>query len=212
LEDLKVVLAVPQYEVKVDTGNLWLDGVGEFASRHDADLVVFPEAFIARYFGAGPLKRGKSILRDLARKYNRATLAGFTTDEGYETALYYNPHATSGETREHLQYKHVIADRVAFVHPRWKDKVEEWFSPIHLKGYRIGVCICYEMFLSPVIQALENRGAQMYIDLTGDNVQPHKWKAIVGGRSIEAQAPFLCTMGYFATWTRYGIDPGRWFE
>lgn len=206
VDALKVVLTIPQYRVRRKARDKWMAEVGVFASDYDADLVVFPESFLSRYFGVRPLEGGQSLLKDLAMKYKTAVLTGFTTDKGYETALYCSPNPGPGETREHVNFKHAISDRVAFQLPDWDNEVEEMFAPIDLRGHRIGVCVCFDMFLPAVIQAIENRGASMFIDLTGDNVQPRMWQNVVGGRSLEAQAPFLCTMGYFATWPGKAIS------
>jgi hypothetical protein len=69
------------------------------------------------------------------------------------------------------------------------------------------------MFVPLIVHVLEEKGADVFIDLTGDNVQPEKWKTVVGGRSLEAKSPFLCTMGYYATWSGRAIslafDRGR---
>ena len=197
---LKVVLSIPQYRIWAGTRQKWLADLKEFASFADADLVVFPEDFISRYFHEGPVSEGNSILKKLAQDLGCAVISGFKTTDGFNTALFYNPNPGRGETRQHLYYKHFHADRSAFELDDWESKVGEMFSPIRIKGQRLGVCVCADMFWPAIIQAFENRGARLFIDITGDNVVRHKWQTIVSGRSVEASSPFLCTMGYYRGW------------
>lgn len=200
MRHLKVVLSIPQYKIRIATRQKWLADLKEFAASTDADLVVFPESFISRYFHEGTVESGNRILKKLAQDMDCAVISGFKTTDGFETALFYNPNPGRGETWQHLYYKHFLADKVAFELDDWESKVDEIFSPIRIKGQRLGVCVCYDMFWPAIIQAFENRGARVFIDLTGDNVVPHKWKTIVSGRSVESSSPFLCTMGYYHGW------------
>lgn len=206
MRQLKVMLTVPQYQIHGKTKTAWLNAAGKFASTNEADLVVFPEGFLARYYGSGTVEDGQALIRKIATKLGTAVLAGFKTDEGYETALYFNPKPERGETADHIHYKHVVSDRVAFKLPDWEKQVARMLRPISIKGVELGAVICYEMFVPLIVDVMEKNGADVFIDLTGDNVQPEKWKTIVGGRSLEAKTPFLCTMGYYATWPGKAIS------
>lgn len=206
MRDLKVVLTIPQYRVHKAKRASWLDEVGRFTSSSRADLVVFPEGFLSRYYGTGTLEAGQTLVAEIARRLHAAVLAGFQASNGFELALYFNPKPQSGETSSHLQYKHVVSNRVAFELPDWAERVGQMLRPISLKGFKIGCLNCYEMFVPLIVDALEKSGADAYIDLTGDNVPPGMWKTVVGGRSIETHAPFLCTMGYFRTWPGKAIS------
>ena len=213
MRGLRVVLTIPQYRVNRSTKASWLDDVHRFTNYHQADLVVFPEGFLSRYFGRSKLEDGQVRIAEIAKRLNVAVLAGSTLSSGFEVALYINPKAQGGETHTHLQYKHVVSGHVAFELPDWTKRVGNMLSPISLKGFKIGCLNCYEMFVPLIVDTLEKNEADVYIDLTGDNVTPRMWKTMVRGRSVELGAPFLCTMGYYRTWPGKAIslayDRGR---
>ena len=68
------------------------------------------------------------------------------------------------------------------------------FAPIVLKGRRLAVQICHDMFFGLVGQRMRRTGAEIFLNITGGGVNYRKWSNVIRGRSLELHTAFLCTM------------------
>jgi hypothetical protein len=73
------------------------------------------------------------------------------------------------------------------------------FDPIILRGRKIGMMICHDMFFPAVVDTLVRHGAGILVDLIGGNVNLRKWTNIIRPRSLEIGGSFICTMGHYPT-------------
>ena len=64
------------------------------------------------------------------------------------------------------------------------------FTPIALKGRRLAVQICHDMFFGFLGQRMKKGGADIFLDITGGGVNARKWSNVVRGRSLELAARF----------------------
>ena len=187
-EQLRVVLSIPSYSSNIDKLE---KEIKEFLKKENIDLLIFPEGYIKCNFNQALDK-----VKKLSKKFNTAVLSGVETDEGYQIAIFYNPHPQKGETKRHIYIKHSSANKLAYEYPNYQGKGDKMFDPIIIKGKKLGVMICHDMFFPLVPHNMVKRGSEILIDLTGGNVNFQKWKNVIKGRSIENRRIFLCTMGY----------------
>jgi hypothetical protein len=118
------------------------------------------------------------------------------TSEQFIAAGFVNPKPTGDETRTHLYVKHSSAPIEAYDTPGYGGASDPMFRPIQLRAFRIGVNICHDMFFGLLSHRFQAAGANALIDLTGENVQPSKWRCVGRGRSVEVGGHFLCTMDH----------------
>jgi hypothetical protein len=154
----------------------------------EIDLVVFPEAY--------EWDATESDIEPWVEDLGVAVLMGVHTAEGFELAVYLNPHPAPGDTAAHCYVKHSTAERLAFEWPAYAGPADRMYDPVRLKSERIGLLICHDMFYGLTAHRERARGASMYVDISGGNVNESKWRNVVRGRSLELSAPFLCTMAH----------------
>jgi predicted amidohydrolase len=183
-EALRIALVVPDYRFdRDDDRQLGLSALRQKCHGREVDLVVFPESYGT---SAGDVEQW-------AEDLGVAVLCG-VHEEGFEVAIYRNPRPRSGETAEHLYVKHSTALRLAYDWPGYKGPSDPMFDPVRLKRERIGVLICHDMFFGLPAYVERARGATMFVDISGGDVNEAKWTNVVRGRSVELGSPFLCTM------------------
>lgn len=185
---IKIVLCVPK---KGKDRERYENDVKNFVKENKADMVVFPEGYIRCKFN-----EALSKIETLSKKMGVSILSGVKTEEGYQIAVFYNPHSEKGETKEHVYIKHSSARKLAYEYPGYKSKNDPMFNPIIFRGRKIGIMICHDMFFPLITHILVNRGAEILVNLTGGNVRFQKWKNIIRARSLEIKGIFLCTMGH----------------
>lgn len=165
-------------------------------SKQSVDLVVFPEGY---EYAENVDKECWDKVIDVANDLNTPVLMGFSTSIGTEEAYYFNPHVNpdhpKGETASSVYIKHSTSQCVFFDGNFSDDFVDLVYSPFILKGKKIQICICHDMFYPLLMERLELEGMDILINLTGGNVKMSKWGSILKGRSLEIQGPVLCTMG-----------------
>jgi predicted amidohydrolase len=185
-DTLRVALVVPDYRFDwTDDEEFGLANLRERCQRGEVDLVVFPEGYI---------EGSPDDVEDLVKDLGTAVLAGITHEAGFELAVYRNPRAGRDETAEHLYVKHSTARCLAYDWPGYAGPADCMFDPIRIKGHAIGVLICHDMFLGLPVNLERTRGATMFVDISGGDVNEAKWTNVVRGRSVELDSPFLCTM------------------
>lgn len=186
----RIALVVPDYRYEWDDPrHARLPLLREACQAGEVDLVVLPECY---EFEHG--SEMEDIADDWVSYFGVATMLGIETDAGFQTAVYRNPRPLRGETDWHLYVKHSTSSQIAFDWPRYATVAAEMFTPIVLGGLRVAVQVCHDMFFGLLGQRMKRAGADVFIDLTGGNVNERKWTNVVRGRSLELDAPFLCTM------------------
>jgi hypothetical protein len=189
-KSLKIALVVPDDRYQFDDRrHCRVTALRAACKAGQIDLAVFPEAYAVE-----SRERIQGIADDCAKTLGVASLVGVETTDGFETAVYRNPAPVAGETGAHVYVKHSTAERLAFEWPDYRRTGEGMFTPIVLKGRRLSVQICHDMYFGLLGQRMRTAGADTFIDLTGGGVNLRKWTNVIQGRSLELSAPFLCTM------------------
>ena len=163
------------------------------AACHDdqIDLVVLPEQY---YEDVSCDEMEEWAIGEWYDHLKVPVLMGFRSEEGFQIAIYVNPKSSRSETRLHRYVKHSSAERLAFEWPGYAGGSDAMFDPIVLGDARIGIQICHDMFYGLLGHRLRHRGANLHINLSGQDVNRRKWSNVLAGRSLELNAPFLCTM------------------
>jgi predicted amidohydrolase len=199
MNDLKILLVSPNHDAKNDTENFWskIFAGFELASEHKADLIVFPES--TYYLIEDETELELELLIDLSTRIPIPFIIGVCVSRNYsEWFYYYNPNAAPHETKSKLYCKHCSAGELAFEIENYAQQQQAFFSPILLKGYKIQVNICQDIYFPLVTERMERNGMDLLINLTGSNVNLSKWQNVVRGRSLETGKIVLCTMGYLS--------------
>ena len=165
------MLCVPSYSYNTEK---WEKEIKEFSKKEKIDLIILPEGYIKCKF-----EQALEKVKNLSKKFNTAVLSGVETEEGYQIAVFYNLNPQKDETKEHIYIKHSTAYKLAYEYPEYQGKRDKMFDPILIKGRKLGVMICQDMFFPLIPHIMVKRGAEILIDLTGGNVIFQKWKNIV---------------------------------
>lgn len=172
------------------------------------DLVVFGECF----FNEVALVDVVSRVGVMADELRTPVLGGMWTTEQHIAAGFVNPRPTAGDTEQHLYLKHFSTPNEPYTLPQYGDAVDPMFRPISFRGRKLGVSICHDMFFGLLSHQFHAGGATALFNLTGENVQPTKWRCVGRGRSVEIGGAFFCTMdhkeGRTGSGFAFGYDDG----
>lgn len=186
---MNILLVQPYDNNKYSYQKLY-DQVHKIIEKKSVDLVVFPEGFVRGVTE----DEAWDIVEGLAEFLNTPVICGMSYIDGTERALYVNWEPVKGETQDSEFIKHSTANKLAFEVENYNFEDMKIYHPIILKGQRIQVYICHDMFFPLVTQKLEQEGLDILINLTGGNVKMSKWCNVLKGRSIELDTIVLCTM------------------
>jgi predicted amidohydrolase len=189
MKPLKVALVVPDYTYR-RRPTFHLSDLKRACHAGEVDLVVFPESF-----ECVPVAAAQDAVGGWASTLKVPVLMGLESD-GFQLAVYHNPHAKGDDTSDHVYVKHSTAERLAYEWPDYQGASDAMFLPVRLKGESLGIQICHDMFYGLVGHRLRQNGARVLIDLSYENVILAKWRNIIRARSLELGGPFLCTMAY----------------
>lgn len=167
-----------------------LNEIQDVIQHNPVDLIVFPEGFM--YLETSSERFYK--VRELNKYFETPVIVGFGTEVGSQEAIYVNMAATDEETVTNFYIKHSTAEKVLFDFKLEDDFRAQVYKPIILKGKKIQMYICHDMYYPLITERLEREGLDILINLTGGNVSMSKWCNILKGRSIELGIPVLCTM------------------
>ena len=194
---LRVALVVPDLRVKdwYSPKHCQYPLLAKACANGEVDLVVLPEAYYGLYCDTAKIKKMSDVaVKDWYEYVKVPVLVGMQSTDGYQVAVYVNPDAKRTETKSHLYFKHSSATKLAFDQEGYESADDTMFDPVQLRRARIGVQICHDMFFGLVGHQLREHGANVYLNITGGNVRKKKWRDVIAGRSLELDAPFLCTM------------------
>jgi predicted amidohydrolase len=196
--NLRVALVVPTGACRYDKMTLlsWIQA-------GQVDLVAFPECFMDASVGTSALAAaGKTAIlqvRALAEELRVPVLAGVWCSDvidgrGMQCAGYWNPTPDRGDTRQHFYAKHSTSEVLPYELSDYAAQRAAMFTPICLKGRRLGVQLCHDQFFGLISACLVRAGADVLFDLTGSSVVRTKWFNVAAGRSLEHRLPYFCTM------------------
>jgi len=187
---LRVALVVPDERYDYDNPrHAQLPGLVEACRAGEVDLVVLPEA----YYESDD-ETWQTFTDSVVEYFGVPLLIGVLTAQGFNVAQYRNPDPDAGETTSQIYVKHSTSGRLAFDWPDYRDVQRSMFEPIILKGRRIGLQICHDMFFGLLGQRWRTAGADTYVNITGGGVNERKWTNMVRARSVDLNSPYLCAM------------------
>lgn len=204
--------------------------VMDIVKKSDVDLVVLPEY---AYIPFNDLLNGDLVFMDSAHAWYKAAdeyakkigkpvifsssqavfVEGDDNGEDFIFAYYTNPNAKDDETIARVYFKNTKTGFSPLSFEDYKESIfNAWnqFAPIVLKGQKIGMTICYDCN-HPIFSAMYGvQGIDILINMTGGNVDYHKWYRYNQVRAIENECFSLVTMGYDASNNEnsyvYGFD------
>ncbi|GAB5387940.1 MAG: hypothetical protein Alpg2KO_09080 [Alphaproteobacteria bacterium] len=207
---MKIALAFPE---------LGQHGFNEFASQLEAqpdaaDLLMLPEGFEQLDVSDQDWPMTRAGLRksdQVAHILSRYQALADSTDTAITAGLCL-ARASSGQ--QDVSINGAELDQWAFVvrpgkQPIWYHKHttsaltamgdKGWSAGQDLpvfthKGRKIGLSICHDMYLSPIPRALKQKGAEIWVNLSYQNVRPHMWTRMLRARAVENDMIALCTL------------------
>lgn len=176
--------------------------------RNSLNLLVFPEGFetIIPNGELEPeviLKWRSDKINDIATKYvnlsknlsNISIIVGVQVD--YEKSLNMGGSdqyclCVQPDCDPRIYHKHSTSKFRAFFDSNWS--LDDNFPVMDIGGKRIGVSICHDMYISLIPRLLKTKGADIWVNLTGQNVISSKWEAVLKSRAAENKFFAVCTL------------------
>lgn len=174
--------------------------------KNKLDLVIFPEGFesiqpfnglrpedIRHYPGFTPLY--KKYLR-IANDCGMNIILGFSVDYGDDTingsnndqyCMYVSP---SGDIV--VYHKHSSSKFNAFFDAGWS--IDCNIPVVTVNGTRIGLSICHDSYISLIPRVLKNKGAELWINISFEDVRSHIWESVLQARATENNMIAICTL------------------
>lgn len=171
----------------------------------DIDVLVLPEfSFVpfdeefrnADYLNDNDVNHLYQRALDLSRDIGRAIVVCNKDRFGTIMSIYANAFASDTETLYKDYIKHTMTEFSAFEIENYQELAEYFFEPIILKGYRIGLTICYDCNHSLFSRKYGINGIDIILNSTGGNVDYNKWFKYNKVRAIENKCFTFSTMGY----------------
>jgi len=171
----------------------------------DADIFVFPENCYTPF--AEDVFRRRDLLKpsdmehiygkciSLSEKISKPVVVSLCDKFGTLFSVYANADAAEDETYTKAYVKHTATNCSAFEIENYQEMVGDIFEPIILKGYKIGLTICYDCNHAVFSRIYGLQGVDIIINSTGGNVVYDKWYKYNKTRAIENQCYEFVTMG-----------------
>lgn len=204
-EDKSSELKVAMYLQTEDRKNkLSFDRMLTVIKKADADLIVFPEYCYVPFV----LKISNTDLTaeediemiyqkclELSEKIGKAIIIGSHDRKEAIFSVYANAFCSPGETQTSIYIKHTMCETSCMDFDCYRDKVRQWFSPILIKGYKLGMTICYDCNHALFSRMYGMQNVDLIVNSTGGNVIYDKWFKYNKARAIENNCYNLVTMG-----------------
>ncbi len=174
--------------------------------QSDIDFLVLPEfsrvPFEETFHNADLLD--KQQLADIyertlafSRDIGRAVVICNNDRKGMIVCIWANAFVADGETRCKNYIKHTMtgwsACQLDDAYPAY---AEEAFTPIHYRGYRIGMTACYDCNHAMFSRKYGLNGVDVIVNCTGGDVEKDKWYKYNKARAIENSCFTFVTMGH----------------
>ena len=180
------------------------DKVMRKLQKEDFDLLVFPEfsyiPFVEKIWESDVMSeddvnRIYDYCLELSRKIHKAVIINNEDKFGTIVSFYANSFADDTETEAALYIKHTMTAYSSFDFENYQNVEEYLFQPILLKGYRIGMTICYDCNHPLFSRAYGSKGIDIIVNSTGGDVVYDKWYKYNQARAIENNCFTFVTMG-----------------
>ncbi len=168
------------------------------------DLLVFPEiSFMpfndlldsADIDNADDVEAIYSECLSLSKEIDCAVVIGSRDSFGTIYSVYANANCESQETECAIYIKHTATEFSAFDFECYENVAKSLFTPIVLKGHRIGMTICYDCNHALFSRMYGVQGVDIIVNSTGGNVVYDKWHKYTQSRAIENNCYTFTTMG-----------------
>ena len=170
----------------------------------DVDIIVFPEYCYVPFVGklvqgdiALPSDEDEAIglCLEFSKELGKAIIV--SSHDKYDTiySIYANAFAADDETSVSLYIKHTMCGSSCLGFENYPAVAPKVFNPISLKGFLIGMTICYDCNHALFSRAYGIYGIDLIINSTGGNVVYDKWFKYNKARAIENDCATLVTMG-----------------
>ena len=176
------------------------------AHNGEVDLVVFPEAFelvpadascrpgnipenakfaaIRATYIRAARECAAGIVVGVAVDYGNSAMNGDGNDQ---YCMFVSP---DGETK--LYHKHSTSRFNAFFDDDWS--IEDNFPVADMKGVKVGFSVCHDAFISLIPKVLKAKGAEVWVNISYQNVKPHIWQPVLQARAVENELLVVYTL------------------
>ena len=175
--------------------------------KNRLDMIVFPEGFetitpTGKDITPETVKNDgnvKLLLRkysSLSLKYNIGVIVGFQVDyknsliSGGENDQYCAFVSPQGDN--YVYHKHSTSRFNAFFDSNWS--IENNLKTVQIKDINIGISICHDSYISLISRLLSKKGADVWVNISYQNVRPNIWEPIHLTRAVENNIISLCTL------------------
>lgn len=172
--------------------------------KADIDLLVFPEISFMPFNNLldsadiDNIDDVESIYTEclsLSKELDCAIIIGSEDRFGTIYSVYANANCDSQETKRSIYIKHTATAYSAFDFDCYENIAEPIFTPVILKGNRIGMTICYDCNHALFSRMYGVLGVDIIVNCTGGNVVYDKWHKYTQSRAIENNCYIFTTMG-----------------
>jgi predicted amidohydrolase len=175
-------------------------------AKGDLNLLVFPEAFecieAENSIGLEQVAKQKSYLEienkyaEISKKYSISIIVGVGIDHKDASisggrndhyCLFINP-----KGKRALYHKHSSSKYKAFFDDDWS--IDNNFPILEVAHKKVGISICHDSYISLIPRILKTKGADIWVNISFQNVRTHVWEAILQTRAVENGMICLCTL------------------
>jgi predicted amidohydrolase len=195
---LRIGLAFPEL------GKHKLDEFMEHLRRHKSklDMLVFPEAF--EMVPRRGRTESEEIVRSpefaevcdrylaLSKEYGVSIIVGVSSEDendypGDQYCLFVSP---TGQRA--IYHKHSSSLFNAFFDNNWS--IEGNLPVVEVKGVKVGFSVCHDSYISLIPRVLKAKGAQVWVNVSFQNVRPRMWESVLQARASENEMVAVCTL------------------
>lgn len=172
--DLKIGMYLEIAELKFTDDEF--DFLMENVPDSDFDILVFPEysgvPFVDEIIeeditDEDVLNRFYEDCLVFSKMMNKAVIVNTFDKNDCIFSVYANYYATGDETSIGLYIKHTMTSRSAFDILDYADNIPQYFTPVKIKDYTLGMTICYDCNHSPFSRMYGLQDVDIIINSTG---------------------------------------------
>jgi len=174
------------------------------------DLTVFPEGFETLSLPEAPsgpaalleqpaVQKLASRYQQLAEQTGSAMIFGLYLDDGKIAERPVNGAnfdswaiAVRPGEKPIAYHKHTTSRTLAMDDEGWK--AASAVPVFEVAGQKVGLSICHDMYLSPIPAAAKAAGAEVWLNLSYQNVRPHIWQSMLSARAEETGMLAICPL------------------
>jgi predicted amidohydrolase len=201
-KSLKIGLAFP--ELKVHNIDYFLQILK--SKNHCLDLLILPEGFESienknqiyaeKIREEAPVQLLVKKYLNICQAFKLSIIVGFSIN--------YHDQSISGKGNDqyclfvntegfsYIYHKHSSSKYNAFFDENWD--IDDNFRLVSIKDQKIGISICHDSYISLIPRALRKKGADIWVNISYENVRAWIWEAILQARSAENNMISICTL------------------